>query len=108
MKTMSRKTRPVHYAAVVLPLLLILVVGAWLGPQKAALSTIGLIFIACALVAAICTGIAVRGLHSGFLHTRFGHVDRAERPAVFWSVIALSVLIGPLLLGCCMVLTRLW
>lgn len=105
---MTRKAQPVHYAAVAGPLLFLLMVGLWFGARKAMWSAIGLILAASAYVTVRCLRLTVRGLRTGFMQTGLGRIERASSPVAFWMVISLSVLIGPLLVGCCLVLTRLW
>ena len=101
----ARPARPIHYVAVLAPLLLFAGLIAAFGPRIALkVARIGLLLV-CTTVGVYSLDLAVIAYQAGVVRSGLGLITRAAQPGRFWMLLWLQILIGPLLIAICFALT---
>lgn len=103
-----RKVRPIHYIA---PAASVVIFGALIptfGMQTAIWFLKAIMIFTCTVVGLYSLQFGLFAYRVGSVRTGLGIIERDKRPVVFWMLLLSVALSGPLLVGCCLVLTRGW
>ncbi|HLZ98154.1 MAG TPA: hypothetical protein VKP66_09385 [Steroidobacteraceae bacterium] len=102
----SRNTRPIHYFAIAVPLLVFATIAASFGLQNVMWAMTALSYAALASLGLICLRIAIVAHRAGFIRSGLGRIERVEEPTAFWTLLLLAALVSPLLIGLFVILTH--
>lgn len=104
----QRKVRPIHYIAVAALILICGIVAATFGAQTVSRFSRMAMVGTCALVGLYSLRFGVLAYRLEFARAGLGLIERDKQPIAFWMLLLFTVLIGPILEGFCLLITRGW